>query len=139
MKRATTDSEKSVPHLCIVAPNAFAAVFPESGDVVGGAETRAWTIAKELQRSGKCRVTFVIRSWRWLPSDEVAGVRMLRRPAWFPELRARVSECLERKPGFPGVRFLKFRLSLLWELPFLILSRPFRPREPHSRDVWLWR
>lgn len=135
MVTSNRDENPAKPHLCIVAQNAFSAVFPAQGQAVGGAETRAWTIAKGLQRTDRCRVSFVVRSFRKLPDGDVEGVRIVRRSAWFPELRRKVSECLERKSGFPGVRLLKFRPGLLWEVPFLLLIRPFRPREPQPLEA----
>jgi glycosyltransferase involved in cell wall biosynthesis len=135
MTLTARDENSAKPHLCIVAHNAFSAVFPAQGQAVGGAETRAWTIAKGLQQTGRCGVSFVVRSFRQLPAQEVEGVEIVRLPTWFPELRRRVSECLKRKSGFPGVRLVKFRPGLLWEVPFLLLIRPFRPPEPQPLEA----
>lgn len=126
MASSVRDESTLKLHLCVVAHNAFAAVFPQEGQAVGGAETGAWTIARGLARTAGCRVTFYLRSSQTLPSNSVDGVSIVRRRMWFPEKRRRVSESVERRAGFPWIRVLKFRFALLWEIPFLLLTRPFR-------------
>ncbi|MBD3675343.1 MAG: glycosyltransferase family 4 protein [Planctomycetaceae bacterium] len=121
--------------VCVVSYNAYTAVFPKGGKSVGGEETRSWQIAFGLQRIDDCHVTLYLRSPKRLPTSEVKGVNIFRRPSWFPGWRRRASRCLTRTSAFPWIKVRQFEPELLWQLPILLLTKPFWTPEIRPREV----
>jgi glycosyltransferase involved in cell wall biosynthesis len=119
--------------LGLVAWRAVPAIFPQSGVAVGGIETGAWQLAKSLARHTSVRPLLVVRSNRPLPDREPEGVLVHGVADRIESVRNAVSQSIEwnARP-----RIKRWCWSLLWQVPFLVLSRPWRaaPLGPTSPD-----
>lgn len=116
-----------MPSICCVAHNAVPAVFPGHGTTIGGIETGAWTIARELARQSHSLVFLYVRHHKPLPESEKQGVRIVVRVEPWRRIRTYVADCIEAGPGTPKLK--RFRWGLLWRVPLLLLTRPFRARD----------
>jgi glycosyltransferase involved in cell wall biosynthesis len=96
--------------------------------------------ARGLARLPGQQVSFVVRGpVRGLP-DRQDGVRLFARPDRLYALYEAVGQCLEKSPGFPGVRLRRWEWPLLWRLPTLAACRlGVRRRDPRQADRWLSR
>ncbi|WP_197455002.1 glycosyltransferase family 4 protein [Stieleria varia] len=130
--------------VAIVAWQALPAVFPNLGRGIGGMETAAWTFAKGLTGIGQWSAAIIVRADVKLPADTVDGVRLHASVERWESVRRDVAQCIDLHP----FRWKRFRPSLLWKLPALLLTRPFRSRDPElmrpdprltsfSTDVWV--
>lgn len=116
-----------MPSICFVAHNAVPAVFPGHGETIGGIETGAWTIAREMARQSHSPVFLYLRHHKPLPVSEKQGVRIVVRVEPWRGIRNDVADCIETGSGFPKLK--RFRWGLLWRGPLLLLTRPFRARD----------
>lgn len=115
-------------HVRFVALNAYPAIDPEVKGAIGGMETRAWMLARALSQSGWF-VDFVVRHTAPLRQRTHDGVRLRGVIDRLYRVRESVSTRVERKQGFPFLKFHSFAPSLLWQLPLLAACWPFR-RKP---------
>lgn len=112
--------------IAIVAWQALPAVFPELGSGVGGIETSAWMFAKSL--SGRCGLNamLVLRSNGKLSPKQVEGVAIHADVDPWMKMRRDVAQCID----VSNRRLRRFRHDLFWKIPLLVLSWPFRTRDP---------
>lgn len=127
--RTTTDGSKS---LCVVAFNAFAAVFPHLGKNVGGLETFGWNFAKAVAARTGVQVSFLMRHTELPPQSVVDDVRLLTLVERWREWRREVSERVDVQPSFPWLKVRSWSLRLLWQIPLLALVKLLKP--PTFRD-----
>jgi glycosyltransferase involved in cell wall biosynthesis len=118
--------------ICIVALNAWPAVQPSGGRIVGGIETNAWTLARGLAADHSTEVSLVVRRTRSVPNNQIEGVTILPIIERLRDLRRRVSQTVQLKRRFPWIRPLCWNFELLWAIPLLALARPFHRRSPPS-------
>lgn len=109
---------------CLVAHNAVGAVFPEIPRCFGGIETGAWTLARGLAVLPSREVTLHVLHTRRLPRMQAEGVQLSCRVEPFREIRRAVSTSAGLRSPF---RF--FRPSMLWQMPLLAMTWPFRERD----------
>jgi hypothetical protein len=119
------------------------------GKTFGGMETAMWTLAQGLAKDDRNHVTcFVAASQRKNGHDpwpqQVGDVHLRVCVDRFRAIRHNVGECIDI-----GQRRLKqFSPHLLWQIPLLGLTRPFRSRDPgdchpdpnlvgQSMDAWI--
>src|SRR5690606_34915634 len=88
--------------VCFVALHALPAIDPALQQPVGGTETRAWTFARGLVQTGRCGVSFVVRTNRKRAAFVKEGVGIIPRKDRLYALYESVGRCVERSAGFPG-------------------------------------
>ena len=120
--------------LCIVAFNAYPAVNPASGGQVGGTETRAWLLARQLAKLPDLQVSLAVRTTEPIRQEVVDGVRMIGLRDRFYRLREAVGGFASRQPGFPWIKVHRWSPSLVWQVPLLATARLFeaRPGDPRQ-------
>ncbi len=129
----------------LVAWQALPAVVPQAGRNVGGLELAAWKHAKVLAKQLDANVNLVVRSHGSGGEKIIDGVRVIMIPARSEAIRRSVSQCIDVSNGF---RLKRFSWKLLWQVPFLALTWPWRtidppPMKPDHRlepfdpDVWI--
>ncbi len=111
----------------LVAWNGLPAALPKSGTNIGGLETGAWELAKGLAQYTSCWPVFVVESPRPLPSTRVAGVDLHVSINRWKELRRDVSDCIDVSNG---IRLKRLSWKLVWQVPLLGLSKPWRQPDP---------
>ncbi len=131
------DDDSVMPNslrLCIVAFNAYPAVNPASGGQVGGTETRAWLLARQLAKLPGLQVSLAVRTTESIRQEVVDGVRMIGLRDRFYRLREAVGGFASRRPGFPWIKVHRWSPSLLWQVPLLASARLFeaRPGDPRQ-------
>lgn len=117
-------SSKSV---AFVAWQALPAAVPHAQGAIGGLETSTWAFCRGLSEFTSWDPILIARSGHRLDAEQIEGVSL--RPhvdRWFM-LRRAVSEAVTF--GFPP-RLKRYSARLLWQLPLLLVTRPFRPRDP---------
>ncbi|MCC9643543.1 glycosyltransferase family 4 protein [Rhodopirellula sp. JC740] len=101
------------------------------GSTFGGLETAMWTLAKDLADISGVQVTCFVTA----PSgtnggtpwpSEVDGVRLDLDVDRFRGIRHSVGESID----VSGLRLRKFSPHLLWQIPLLAATYPFRDRDP---------
>lgn len=102
------------------------AVFGKSAKGVGGLETAAWTFAKGLAARSDWDPTLVFRSPRPVAVDRVAGVQIHAEVDRWEAIRRDVSSRID----FSGRQIKRWSPGLLWKVPALALTWPFRRRDP---------
>ncbi len=119
-------------HLCLVAFNAYPAVNPSAGGQVGGTETRAWLLARQLAKRADVVVSLAVRTTGPVTESVVEGVRIIGLRDRFYRLREAVGGFASRRPGFPWINVHRWSPSLLWQVPLLATARLFeaRPTDP---------
>ncbi|MFO1006707.1 MAG: glycosyltransferase family 4 protein [Planctomycetaceae bacterium] len=120
--------------LCIVAFNAYPAVNPSSGGQVGGTETRAWLLARELAKQPGIQVSLAVRTTEPIRQETVDGVRIIGLRDRFYRVREAVGGFASRQPGFPWIKVHRWSPALLWQVPLLASARLFeaRPGDPRQ-------
>lgn len=118
--------------ICLVAFNAYPAVNPSVGGQVGGTETRAWLLARQLARQSDLDVSLAVRTTRPVSPTVVEGVRIVGLRDRFYRLREAVGGFASRQAGFPWIKVHRWSPSLLWQVPLLASARWFeaRPTDP---------
>lgn len=119
--------------VCFVALHALPAIDPALQQPVGGTETRAWTFARGLVQTGRCGVSFVVRTNRKRAAFVKEGVGIIPRKDRLYALYESVGRCVERSAGFPGVRLRRWEWPLLWQAPVLAACRLM---QRGRRDYW---
>ncbi|MCC9654236.1 glycosyltransferase family 4 protein [Rhodopirellula halodulae] len=104
---------------------------PKYGESFGGLETAIWTLARHMAKlPGIEPVCFVeataARNGSQPWPKEVDGVRLAIHVQRFKAIRHEVGECVD----FGAKRIKRFSPKLLWQLPLLMATRPFRSRDP---------
>ena len=120
--------------LCIVAFNAYPAVNPASGGQVGGTETRAWLLARELAKRADIQVSLAVRTTDPIRQETVDGVRIIGLRDRFYRVREAVGGFASRRPGFPWIKVHRWSPSLLWQVPLLASARLFESRPGDARQ-----
>ena len=121
--------------VCFVALHSYPAIDPSVARPVGGTETRAWEFARELGQRSDWSVTFVVRGGSDPILAERDGVQLLSRPERLYTLYESVGQSVQRAPRFPYLRLNRWDSRLLWQLPALMICRPFeRRRDPRLPD-----
>jgi glycosyltransferase involved in cell wall biosynthesis len=110
-----------------VAWQGLAAALPDYGSPIGGLETGAWTYCRGLARNSDWQPRFVARSGANLPKRNVDGVEVVPLSDRWLGIRRDVAAHLT--PLWPP-RLRQFSARLLWEVPLLAVTWPFRPRDP---------
>ncbi len=118
--------------LCLVAFNAYPAVNPSAGGQVGGTETRAWLLARQLAKRSDLLVSLAVRTTEPVTESVVEGVRIIGLRDRFYRLREAVGGFASRRPGFPWITVHRWSPSLVWQVPLLATARFFeaRPTDP---------
>jgi glycosyltransferase involved in cell wall biosynthesis len=118
--------------ICIVAFNAYPAVNPASGGQVGGTETRAWLLARQLAKRTDFQVSFAVRTTEPVQQDTVEGVHIIGLRDRFYRLREAVGGFASRQTGFPWIKVHRWSPALMWQVPLLASARLFeaRPGDP---------
>lgn len=122
---------------------ALPAIDPSRGRQIGGLETAAWAMARHLAADSRFDVHFFVRSTRGWNDRRVEGVAVHAVRDRWSILRRQVSECID----LPQRRLLRFRPRLLWQVPLLGVTRPWRGKDltgdsadsrliDHATDLW---
>ncbi|WP_236623692.1 glycosyltransferase family 4 protein [Rhodopirellula baltica] len=119
------------------------------GETFGGLETAMWTLAQHLARQPDIQPVCFLEADRprngtmdW--PTEVEGVKLEISVNRFRAIRHAVGECIDTE----SKRIKRFSPHLLWQIPFLAMTRPFRSRDPidshpdprltdRSIDAWI--
>ncbi len=118
--------------ICLVAFNAYPAVNPSGGGQVGGTETRAWLLARQLAKRPGLEVSLAVRTTEPVSPTSVAGVRIVARRDRLYRLRETVGGFATRQSAFPWIKIHRWSPSLLWQIPRLAAARvcEARPADP---------
>ena len=130
--------------IAVVAWQALPAVLPRSGKNVGGTETGAWRLVRNLAAQPGLAPVLVVRSPGPAPS-EVDGVRIHAQRDPREYVRRDFSSCVEW--GRPP-RLKRWSAKLLWQIPYLAATWPWRKRDPEplqpdprleeiAADLWI--
>ncbi|MBC8352519.1 MAG: glycosyltransferase family 4 protein [Planctomycetes bacterium] len=120
--------------VCIIALNAYPAIEPKAGRSIGGLEMRAWNLATGLSQQPDIEVFFMVGHTRPITSTRVGNVTVVPLIDRFRDLRFNVSRSIDALPHFPWFRTRAWHAKLLWQLPLLLATRPFRNRRSmHER------
>lgn len=132
------------PQLAIVSWQALPAIFKDAAKNIGGAETGLWTLARSIAARSEVSVAIAVSSGHGGYAREVDGVELWIHVDRFAKTRRFVSDHIDLSPRF---RVKRFHPSLLVWVPWLLLTRPLRKRDPEpmtadprligrSPDVW---
>lgn len=116
-------SSDSIPVIGLVAWHALPVIDPSQGRSVGGLETGAWTLAVGLAQSARAKVLFFVSADRPVGEPIVEGVQLIPHVNRIEAIRRQVSA---RVDVVPKLRVKHWNFNLLWQVPFLALSRPWR-------------
>ena len=116
------------PRILFTAWNALSAIEPAAGVSVGGLETFAWSLASALAETGEFEVEFCVRVPRVPRNLKPRGVTLVPIVDRLRPVGIAVSQCLERRPGFPWIRLKRWNFRLIWQLPVLVASRLLRKK-----------
>jgi len=133
MESSEPDSRRML-RACIVCLPAAPVINPSIGGGIGGTETRAWLFARTLAKRDDTQVTFVVRN-RTPMDGVVEGVVVRTFVDRVFNLFEQVGLCVVRRPGFPWLRFRRWRPSLLWQLPAAVAVRLFSPRRDPTQPA----
>ncbi len=110
--------------MTFVVPHALPAIDATINGGIGGMETRAWTLARSLAREFGYTVNFATSQRPRSPASH--GVNLIHLDEPLEAIREHVSRHVEILHRWPFLQFKRWSPHLLWELPALALSRPFR-------------
>tara|TARA_R110002049_G_scaffold4601_5_gene32636 strand:- start:889823 stop:891079 length:1257 start_codon:yes stop_codon:yes gene_type:complete len=131
--------------LAIVAWQALPAAIPKAGRNVGGLETAAWLLARGFARRKSTRCSLFVRADKAVQNQRVDQVDLVIDVDPRESVRRDVSGVFES--GMAGA-IKKVHPRLLWQIPYLALTRFRRrpdppPRQPdprlssHQPDIWI--
>ena len=145
-RAATQDAAKneSLPQLAIVAWQAMPAIFADAGKNIGGAETGLWTLARALAAQTDIRVALAVAASHGGYPHRQDGVDLWVTVDRFTKTRRFVSDHIDFSPK---LRLKRFHPALIYRVPWLMVTRPLRNRDPQpmmpdprlqsrSPDVW---
>lgn len=120
----------STIHIGLIGWHALPAIFSDrtypTDRAIGGAETGMWTIARSLAKRPGLKVTVFVASAdrpnRGYWPREVEGVKLIIHDDHLERIRRSVHSAVD----FRQRKLRHFRPSLLWKVPFLGLTRPYR-------------
>ena len=121
--------------VCFVAENAWPVIANKADTAFGGMETQAWAFARSLQESGFCDVSFAVSSPETFESTNVGGIHVCNRRAYFEHLRRSVSRHCLIQYSWPPLTIRQWDNSLLWQIPLLTVSKPFRATDAEQKSV----
>ncbi len=145
MTNSSPSPSADVTSVTLVAWQALPAIDPNAGRNIGGLETGAWRLAKNLAALDGVESSIVVRSSKRRSPQVVDGVRVVPHVNPREYTRRDVSQCLEFGKG---VRVKQWSPNLLWQVPYLGVTWPFRQRDPqpmspdprlmpHPTDLWI--
>jgi len=123
----TAETTVSHPQLAIVAWQALPAIFPDAGQNIGGGETRLWTLACAVASQTNVRVAVAVSAGRSGYPCQKNAVELWLTVDRFAKTRRFVSDHLDCSPR---VRIKRFHPALLFRVPWLLVTRPLRSRDP---------
>ena len=136
MQESTSSSSVAVT---FVVWQGLTAIHPSRGQGVGGLEVYAWRLARSLaaQTDVPIDVSILVRCPSGLmggktSSQNVDGVRVYYYHDRREYIRRDVSDCIELSGG-PKLKW--FSPSLLWKVPYLAFTWPFRIADPEPMKV----
>lgn len=124
--------------VCFVALHTYPVFNPNAQGVFGGLETHAWTLATELAKRDDYEVSFVVDHPDAKTNEVLDGVRIISKWSRMESIRSNVASHANIFHRPPFVKILKWNFSLLWQIPFLLLSKPWsrlnqnEPTQPSS-------
>lgn len=121
--------------VCFVAENAWSAIAEDGRFPFGGMETQAWAFAQCLQALRVCDVSFAVSTPFRFRSQQRSGIEVLNRSAWIEHVRRDVARRCVISRNWPPVKIRKWHRSLVWKLPLLAATRPFRSSAAEQRSV----
>lgn len=119
--------------ICFVSLHAYPVIAPEVAGLFGGTETRAVTLARGCSEIPGYQIRFLVRHPQLNTPTVRAGIEWIPWRDFWTEMHARVADSLELRGSGRLPRIKRWRLGLLWELPLLAATRPFRIRRDHAR------
>lgn len=129
----TKSDSRSPLRVGLVAWRALPAVYPEWGQAIGGLETRAWLLARGLAGTRSVEPSLFVELDRHVRvASEREGVRLRTSKNVWRRIRADVSRHLDLSDG---IRLKRFTPSLLWQVPLLAITKPWRPDDPQPISV----
>ena len=117
---------RKISKVTIVAWQALPAIFPDEGRNMGGLELGAWNTAKMLAEHSICS-QIVVRAPNSGHSMEKDGVTITAIADSREYIRRSVSSCIEFGNG---IRCKRLSPHLLWQIPYLAITWPWRNRDP---------
>jgi len=117
--------------VCLVAYDSLPVFDSSVRRGFGGIETESVLIARELARDDRFDVSLMVRHTHRSQVAELDGVRIITRVEPFLRIREAVSSCVTITRNWPWVRIQKFNPGLLWQIPLLAATWPFRRRDPN--------
>ena len=131
-------------NVTLVVWQGLSAILPEKGRGVGGLEVCAWRLAKGLTSRPGIQTRIIVRAPGGLKSQNIDGVQVVFVNSPREYVRRDVSVCID----FSQRKLKRFSWKLLWQVPYLAMTWPFRevdppPMEPDPRlsnadtDVWI--
>ena len=121
--------------VCFVAENAYPVIAENELAAFGGMETQAWAFAQALHQTGAYSVSFAVCSPEHFCTRIHSGIEVHNRPAFFEHVRRRVAVDCVIQHSWPPIQIKRWRYSLLWQLPLLLVSRPFRRSDAEFRGI----
>lgn len=121
--------------VCFVAENAYPVFASRSQRAFGGMETQAWAFACGLQQLHCCDVSFAVSTPYQFRSEIHSGIVVWNRPAFFESLRRDVARNCRISHSWPFVQMQSWSNSLIWKLPLLVLSKPFRASDREQQSI----
>jgi len=121
------DVQADSPDLAIVSWRALPAIFPDAGKNIGGGETRLWTLAKGLAAHTPLRVAIATSAGRGGYPDRHENVDLWIDVDRYAATRRFVSDHID---VVPKLRLKRFHRALLYRVPWLLITRPLRSRDP---------
>jgi len=121
--------------VCFVAENAYPAIAEKSRGAFGGMETQAWVFAKSLEQLKTCEVSFAVSTPEPFANRTHAGIEVRNRRHFIEHVRRDVSKHCAIQYRWPLCRIRRWNRSLLWQIPLLLVSKPFRTGDYEARSI----
>ncbi len=120
--------------ICFVLLHAYPVVEPNAPGLFGGSETRAVTLAQGLAKYTDHEISFVVRNPHLKQPRVIEGVTYIPWHDFWTEIRVHVAECLDVRK-LPAISIKRWSWKLLWEIPLLAISNPWRRkyRDPRKQ------
>ncbi|RMF40606.1 MAG: glycosyltransferase, partial [Planctomycetota bacterium] len=101
------------------------AVWPHFGRRIGGLETAMWTLARNLAAETNLHVALLTSAPRRGAPSRIDGVTLWVEVDRWRQIRQRVGDAIDWRRR----RLRQWTWDLLWQVPLLALTHPFRPRD----------
>ncbi len=133
MPEPTLESQpERTVRVTLVAWQALPAIVPSEGRNIGGLELGAWKLAKSLAQQPGFVVRIVVRSKGRTEDRMIDGVCVSMIGDRREGIRRSVSECIDIAGGF---RIKRWAAKLLWQVPLLMFTRPWRTPDPEPMKL----